>query len=371
MRKKMYNQLNENQKELWQKLGYKQPTAIQEKVFQAITTGENIIGVSPTGTGKTLAYALPLLTQIESNQTLQLIVLSPSQELAQQIGSVIREWSQNLTVQVLAGGANIKRQIENLKKRPEIIVATPGRLLEITRQSKKIKFHTVKSIVIDEADYLLVDEHLKDTRDIVKKLPSLVQFILFSATKTPRLLETEKWFGKSCQLIDVAQNSAVSHGYIVIDPRKRVEFLRKLAKNNDVYAMVFINNVINVMSVRDKLMYEQVAVSTLNSDMSHIERQKELKQFKDKQTAYLLTSDISTRGIDIDNMPLVIQYDLPWEKDIYTHRSGRTGRMVQEGLVLSLISQAQLKDYLKLVPNKQEVVEYVFTHGHMQPKNMN
>ena len=167
----------------WNEKGFKALTPIQEATKELIQNGEDVVAVSPTGTGKTLAYLLPLLEKIEVNHELQVVILVPSQELAQQIGEVIREWKlPELTMLVLAGGANVKRQIENLKKKPELVVGTPGRLTELANQ-KKLKLHKVQVLVLDEADYLLAQEHLEQTRSFIKKCPSQRQMICFSATK--------------------------------------------------------------------------------------------------------------------------------------------------------------------------------------------
>ncbi|MBS4769875.1 DEAD/DEAH box helicase [Carnobacteriaceae bacterium zg-ZUI240] len=357
-------QLNETLMARWEKAGFEKPTAIQKDVFQKIIDKQHVVAVSPTGTGKTLAYVLPLLTQIKANGELQLLVLAPSQELAQQIAMVIREWS-DVKVQAIVGGANLKRQIEGLKNKPEVIVATPGRLKELADQSKKIKFHQLQAIVIDEADYLLSDEHLKIVREIVKKAPGQVQKLFFSATTNENLLNVEKWFGVSATFVNVKEESRTTHLYLMVDERKRLNVLKKMA-NHISSALVFVQNVGELAMVYEKLMYEGIKVAVLHSDMHHIERKKAIEQLKKKEITYLLTTDVASRGIDVDSLEMVIQYNIPREQDIYMHRSGRTGRMGNQGIVLSLVNEYTLKDLKRIVPKSIQLSETQLQKGQLK-----
>lgn len=355
----MLTQLNDRLTQQWTKAGFDTPTNVQEKVFDSIIQNKHVVAVSPTGSGKTLAYSLPLLNKIEKNGELQILILAPSQELAQQIGAVLREWS-DVKVQVISGGANVKRQLEQLKNKPEIIVATPGRLNELAGQSKKIKFHQVKTVVIDEADYLLQDEHIHTVRQIVKRMPSQTQKLFFSATVNDKLLEVEKWFGVSVERINIVNESKTLHAYIKVDERKRVDLLKKLSQDVES-ALVFVKHVGELAMIYEKLAYEGVRVAALHSDMHHIERQKAMTAFKNKEITYLLTTDVASRGIDINDLELVIQLEVPREKDIYTHRSGRTGRMGKEGVVLTMVNQHSLKELQKMT----NCVEVRWHNGHL------
>ncbi|MBS4750015.1 DEAD/DEAH box helicase [Granulicatella sp. zg-ZJ] len=344
-------------------------TPIQEKCFETIKNGEDIVAVSPTGTGKTLAYILPFLDKLEKNETLQLLVLAPSQELAQQIGSVCREWL-DVTVQVITGGANVKRQIEQLKKKPEVIVGTPGRLHELMSQTKKIKCHQLKSIVLDEADYLLKEEHLHTVRDIVKRAPSQRQLLFFSATSNDTLEHISKWFNTQANFINVAhQTSNVTHGFIRVEERKRSDILRKLAYVNKMRGLVFVQNVGSLALLYEKMMFENIKVGVLHSDTHHIERKKMLDAFKEGNVTFLLTTDVASRGLDITDLPYVIQYDLPREKDIYLHRAGRTGRMGKSGCVISFVSTKQEIEYKKIVPKNTDIKEYIVKDSILQEKH--
>lgn len=336
--------------EKWRTKGFDKPTAIQEQSYDVLSKGNDVVAVSPTGTGKTLAYVLPIIERLEKNNTLQLVVLAPSQELAQQIAQVVREWSELLVV-TITGGANLKRQIENLKKKPEIIVATPGRLREIIMQSKKIKWHTVEAIVLDEADQLLKDETIGAVRDIVKKAPSQRQLVFVSATSSDKLENVSQWFNTNPTYINVENATQdVQHIYFEVQERKRAELLRKLAQVDNMKAMVFVQNIANLALLYEKMVYENIPVALLNSEQHHIKRQQAMQAFKNNEVTYLLTTDITARGMDIENLPYVINYDLPREKEIYTHRSGRTGRMGKEGAVISFVEVQKRKEYFGLLP---------------------
>ena len=190
------NQLTPELQQQWQRAGFTAPTPIQIATHPLIIDGQSLVATAPTGTGKTLAYLLPLLPKIQPQGGWQLLILVPSQELAQQIGRVVQLWATpcRLSSVVLAGGANRNRQIDKLKSKPEIIVATPGRLSELSEQSRKLKYHQIQAVVLDEADHLLVDEHIDVVRRLVGRAPASRQLLFFSATSSERLQQIERWF---------------------------------------------------------------------------------------------------------------------------------------------------------------------------------
>lgn len=356
-----------NTKTIWEQHGFHTLTPIQEKTQELIKEGTDIVAISPTGTGKTLAYVVPILERVKADRTLQALIVAPSQELAQQIGTVIREWkSPEIRVQVLAGGANVKRQVEKLKEKPEIVVGTPGRLLELSKL-RKLKLHQVELLVLDEADYLLDPEQLNNTRELVKKLPSERQVLCFSATKNKNLEEVNK----QPTFVEVSEGNAahanVIHGYIECPTRKRDEVLRKLAfSENANQALVFVNSIANAALLGEKLSFHQVPVALLSSDAHQTERKKAIDLFKKGQIPFLLSTDVAQRGIDIEELPLVIHYDIADSTDQYTHRSGRTGRMGKDGLVLSLVNDRELRD-LKKVAGKHKLVPFELYAGQLKP----
>lgn len=352
----------------WQDKGFTETTAIQAVTFVPLQAGEDLVGISPTGTGKTLAYLLPLLDNVEAIPELQVMILAPSQELAQQIGQVASEWAalKDLRVQVIIGGANQKRQLEQLKQKPQILVGTTGRILELGK-TKKIKFHQIRTVVLDEADHLLQSDQLSTTRELIKKCPSQRQLAFFSATENDTLKDINKWFNTDAQWFDMTEESKrsignVKHSYLVGPVRKRDDLLRRLAHVDGMQALVFVNAIADAAILAEKLDYHNIPVALLHSQANKEQRRQALNDFKAGRVTYLLTTDLASRGLDLEDLPAVIQFDLPESKEVYTHRAGRTGRMGKSGLVLSLIGERDARDLRKLLPDGASLKE-VFVYG--------
>lgn len=364
----MNEQLVPALQQYWEKLEYTTPSAIQNKVYQPLKEGRDVVGISPTGTGKTVAYTLPSIEQIRPKSGVQLVILAPSQELAVQVAAVVKEWGKQLelTVQTMIGGANKNRQIEKLKERPEVIVGTPGRILEIA-ETKKLKLHQVKTIILDEADQLLQQEQLNTVRQVVSKLPGERQMAFFSATSNEIMQELPKWFNVDPEWIDATDEDqskgTVTHAYIETPTRKRVEVLRRLTRMEDFRGLVFVNNVANLTLAFEKLQYEGISVAVLHAEKYKTERQHALQQFRDGKVKLLLTTDVASRGLDIRGLPYVIQYDLPLNKESYIHRSGRTARMGQKGTVLTLVNERELREFKKIISSLELTLTPLFLYG--------
>ncbi|MGY3724441.1 Superfamily II DNA and RNA helicase [Granulicatella balaenopterae] len=354
--------------QLWDSNNFEKETLIQEKTMDIIKDGKDVIGISPTGTGKTVAYLLPLIDKMEANKQLQTVVLAPSQELARQIGEVARVWckAKGLTVQVITGGVNQKRQLEQLKKKPEMVIGTVGRLVELSKV-RKLKLHQVTALVLDEADYLLKPDQIGMTRDFVKKCPSQRQMVFFSATSNETLLEAEKWFNVKPEMIDVRQekeavNANVTHGYIITPTRKRDEQLRRLAQLEGMQALVFVRSIADVAILAEKMIYRHIPVAVLSSDTNKLDRQKAMKQLRSGEVRYLIATEVAARGLDVEDLPAVIHYDVSETTESYTHKSGRTGRMGKNGLVLSLVNERELRNLKHIVP-ETVTLEELFVYG--------
>lgn len=347
-------------KEHWKGLGYNEPSAIQSKTFEPLVNNQDLVGISPTGTGKTVAYTLPVLQKIEKTSELQLLVLVPSQELAVQVASVLKEWSDQigLSVQTIIGGANRKRQIEKLKDKPEIVVGTPGRILELAKE-KKLKMHKIKTMIFDEADHLLQEEQLKAVKQIISKAPGNRQLVFYSATSNEKMETLPEWFNIEPIWIDVTEEDKskghLMHAYIETPTRKRTETLKRLVQVEHFRGLVFVNNVANLTMVYEKLLYQGVSVAVLHSEKYKTERKKALQQFRDGKIQLLLTTDLASRGLDIPELPYVIQYDLPLSKQSYIHRSGRTARMKSAGTIITLLNERELRE-LKKITSSLDVV---------------
>ncbi|MBI0578889.1 DEAD/DEAH box helicase [Neobacillus cucumis] len=347
----MLNTLKPFLQEAWQKSGFLVPTAIQTEAIPLVLEGKDLIAESPTGTGKTLAYLLPLLNKVDSSSSsLQAVVLASSQELVMQVYQEFQKWSEGSGIRgaSIIGGANVKRQLEKLKKRPHIIFATPGRLYELIKQ-KKVKMHEVKLVVLDEGDQLLIPEHLGTVQNIVKSTLADRQVVLFSATMKA---ETEKLAAdltKEPEVLRIKKDEAASSGevehiYFLAEPRDKIKLLEKIARLEGIKALSFINDIGEIQVFKEKLHFKELSVGILHSDMKKLERQATLKAFRDGKMAMLIATDVAARGLDIQGVTHVVHIDFPRNIEQYVHRSGRTGRMGANGTVISLVTEREERE---------------------------
>lgn len=355
--------MNPKFEEQFRQEGFTEPTLIQKYVYPKLVEGKNVVGLAPTGSGKTLAYSLPLLEKILPKDGSQLLIMAPSQELAAQLTNTIRPWAKLLDLSVigLLGGANVKRQIEKLKKHPEVVIGTPGRLLNLINL-KKLKLHKIESIVIDEADEMLGDEDsLNDVREIVGHCPSEAQISFFSATEAPILSELHRWFGVDVERIDVRKEDntrgEVTNYMIETPTRKRTEMLRRLGHVDDFYALVFFKQTATLRDVAEKLLHMKVPVAILSSEQRQVDRQKSLRQLRKREIRFVLTTDVAARGLDLPDLPAVVNYDLPKDTNTYIHRAGRTGRMGADGIVVNLGNEHDLRLFKQLMSGTDFVIE--------------
>lgn len=349
-------------------LGYTQPTAIQEAVYGPLAGDQNVLGLAPTGSGKTVAFTLPALANLLPGDGIQLLVLEPSQELAIQTSRVMRDWAKllDLKVAALTGGANVKRQTERLKKRPEIVVGTPGRLLNLI-QDRKLKVHLVSLIIVDEADDLLTGDTLETVRAVAQAAPADVQLGFFSATDTPILHDLKQWFGQEVTRIDVRDQDqtqgTVRHGLLEVGMGKRDQMLKRLLAMPNFRALVFFKQSNTLRHTATKFYHDHVSAASLTSDLRQVQREKALADFRQGRIRLLLTTDVAARGLDIPKLPAVINYDLPSEVNEYVHRAGRTGRMGEPGQVISLGDDHDLRDLKKLLRDTDYQLVPVYFQG--------
>ncbi|MVF16224.1 DEAD/DEAH box helicase [Fructilactobacillus sanfranciscensis] len=344
----------------FEKLGYKEQTEIQKAVYQPmIDGGEDIVGLSPTGSGKTVAFLMPILANIMAGEGTQALIVEPSQELAMQVTSIIRDWAGPFKVKILPliGGANVKRQQEQLKKRPEIVVGTPGRILGLLDE-RKLKVNHVDTVVIDEADDLLQDDSLEKARQIVAAVPRDAQVAYFSATDNEVLYNLEEVMGKPARIIDVRDldksRGVVKHGQFQVSRGKRNDVLNRLTKLTNFKALVFFNQQTELNRAFNYFKHQGYApVEKLSGEENKMQREKALRNFRKGQTKLLLTTDVAARGLDIPKLPAVVNYDLPKEANTYIHRVGRTGRMGEPGLVINFGDDHDLRDLKKLLRDEE------------------
>ncbi|MFD1124322.1 DEAD/DEAH box helicase [Lentilactobacillus raoultii] len=353
-------------KEYAKKLGYQQWTAIQKAVYTPLISGENVVGIAPTGSGKTVAFTLPLLERLRGSQGLGLIVIEPSAELAMQTQKTLLEWGKliGLTVQGVVGGANLGRQIDRLKDHPNVLVGTTGRLMNLL-ELDKLKLETVQAIVIDEADNLLSEETLDPIRTLVDRAPDEVQLGFFSATQNDSLRHVNRWFNQKMTTIDVTSiddtRGKVRHGQLEVSNRKKEQMLLRFLHLDDFKALVFFNQVSTLQKVSGFLIHRHVReTAKLTSEQNQTSRQNALRDFRKGKVRLLLTTDVAARGIDIPKLPAVINFDLPRDEKTYTHRVGRTGRMHQAGLVINMGDDHDLRRIKQLVRDQFDLSPIYF-----------
>ena len=309
-------------------------TTIQEAAFDPIKNGKSLLGISPTGSGKTLAYLWPSLLTLTPKKAQQLLILAPNTELAGQIFEVAKEWAQplNLTAQLFLSGSSQKRQIERLKKGPEIIIGTPGRVFDLVKL-KKIKMMNVNTIVLDEFDDLLGKSQIHFVENIVKRVP------------------------RDHQMIDLSKQTVdtISHYYITVAKRERGELLRKFSNIPNFRGLVFFNRLSDLGANEERLQFSGASAVSLASDVNIKFRKVILEKFKNHEISLLLATDLVARGIDIELLETVINFDLPRDKDAYNHRPGRTGRMGKNGIVVTFISHPEELKKLKKFAHVSEV----------------
>ncbi|WP_433957421.1 DEAD/DEAH box helicase [Cytobacillus horneckiae] len=343
--------LNSFIQEVWNQSGFQKPTTIQEKTIPAVLEGKDLIAESPTGTGKTLAYLLPVLAKIDvEKKAVQTVILASSQELVMQILQEVQQWgaSSGIRAASFIGGANVKRQMEKLKKHPHIAIGTPGRMLELIKQ-KKLKMHEVKTVVLDEGDQLLVREHEETVKNIVKATLSERQVLLFSATMPAHVEKVAKELMKDPAIIKVKKDETieaedVNHIYFVAEMRDKIKLLEKLSRMDGLKGLVFVKDIPNLTIINEKLHFNGIQASALHGELNKLDRQTSMKNFRSNQTNLLLSTDVAARGLDIKGITHVIHFDFPRDVNQYVHRSGRTGRFGASGTVISLVTNNEERD---------------------------
>lgn len=365
--------------EIWQQRikteGFEQATLIQKKVFSVLYQEKNLVGIAPTGTGKTLAYLLPTLLNVEPKQGNQLLIVTPSQELGVQVANVARNWASDLGLQVqsLIGGANKKRQIEKLKTKPEVLVGTPGRLVELIKE-KKVKAAHIQTVILDEADQLLQEGALGFMQSLLKSIPQTSQYAFFSATGTKALPAIKQLFQDELPVIDVTKeedsNRQVAHYYLVYPTRRTVEALRRMGNITDFQGLVFFNEVQDLGSAAEKLQYHQLPVASLASDQPKMMRKQALENFRQKKLVELLTTDVASRGLDIADLFYVINAEVPTSQESYLHRSGRIGRMGKSGAVITIVQENTLPELKKITKSLDLPLQEIYLYeGHLTTEN--
>lgn len=341
--------------QVMEKQGMNDPTAIQQQVIPKILQGVHLVGQAPTGTGKTLAYLLPLLQMLDASlPQVQAVVLAPTYELGMQIArvaeQVIRLSGLALRSQALIGGANIARQMDKLKQKPQLIIGSTGRMLELSRKGK-LKLVHVKTLVLDEFDRMLDDQNVPHLRDFLDGLPeeSKLQFLFFSATAPKKALERADFLNHP-EVIRVKESpeelSRRAHFCCMVPFRDKVAMVRKLTRRLGVKrGLVFIHRAFDAERTLSKLQYEGIRAGSLLGHSGKMERKQAIADFERGKLQLLLSTDLAARGLDMEGIDYVFNLDLPDSAQIYQHRAGRTARAGASGTVITL---ADAKEAVKL-----------------------
>ncbi|WP_088008228.1 DEAD/DEAH box helicase [Indiicoccus explosivorum] len=359
--------------EKWNKAGFGAPLPVQAEMIPEMLAGNDVVAQSPTGSGKTLAYLLPVLEKTDpSKQQVQAMIVAPSQELAMQIVNVLRDWTAGTGISVaqLIGGANVQRQIEKLKKKPAIVVGTPGRLNELVK-NKKLKVHEISTIVLDEGDQLLSREHRGAIRDLIERTQHGRQLVLVSATVTEEIeLVADRLMDKPARITitaeDLPEFGDVLHSFIKIEERDKTDMLRRLSHVEGMKGLAFINSLDQLLMKESKLSYRDAGVVTLHAEMKKEERKRALDAFRSGEVPILLATDVAARGLDVEGVTHVIHVDVPKTYEQYLHRSGRTGRAGADGEALTLLSYADERQYKRIAKELQsKPVQKIWHRGRL------
>lgn len=328
---------------------YEEMTEVQESVIPLALEGHDIIAQAPTGTGKTMAFAIPLLEMVDSSSDkVQAIILAPTRELAVQITEEIQEvgsFQKNIRITSVYGGEYIERQIRDLKARPQIVVATPGRLMDHMRR-RTIRLQDVKMFVLDEADEMLNMGFREDIDTILADVAGDHQTMLFSATISKGIEEIARLYLKDPKVIKITKSeltvSLIEQKYILLEEKDKVEVMSRIIDINDYkLVMVFCNTKRAVDEVSSQLLQRGFMVEALHGDMKQMQRDRVMNRFREGQINILVASDIAARGLDVDDVDVVFNYDVPTDEEYYVHRIGRTGRAKRTGLAVSLVTKKE------------------------------
>lgn len=334
--------------------GYTKPSPIQAESIPVILNGQDVMAAAQTGTGKTAGFTLPILTLLEKGDRPQgnqvrALILTPTRELAAQVHANVQAYGKNtrLRTAVVFGGVKINPQMQKLRSGVDILVATPGRLLDLYNQNA-VRFNQLEIFVLDEADRMLDMGFIHDIKRIIKVLPQKRQNLLFSATFSPEIRNLAKGLVNDPVEISVDPENTtaerVEHSIYEVDKSKKTRVLTHLIKENHwQQVLVFVRTKHGANRLVKHLENEKIHSAAIHGNKSQGARTRALAEFKTGEIRVLVATDIAARGIDIDLLPLVVNFDLPHVSQDYVHRIGRTGRAGNEGLAISLVSSDEFK----------------------------
>jgi ATP-dependent RNA helicase DeaD len=360
-------------------LGFTDPTPIQQAAIPLLLAGRDLIGQAQTGTGKTAAFGLPLLQRVTPRQKgVQALVLAPTRELAIQVAEAIQRYGQGRGISVLAvyGGQSYQLQLRSLRQGVEVIVGTPGRLLDLTNQGS-LDLSTVQTVVLDEADEMLSMGFVEDIELILDRIPTERQTMLFSATISKRVQGLSARYLRDPETVSITPKqltgATIEQRYYLVNQQDKVNALTRLFEMETIdSALIFVRTRLGTGELANQLTSRGFAAEPLNGDLSQDARIQVLTRYRNGQVKVLVATDVAARGLDIDDISHVFNFDLPDDPEVYVHRVGRTGRAGREGIAISLLTPKdrwqlrRIEDYTRFKLNKAELPTIQQIENHRQ-----
>jgi ATP-dependent RNA helicase RhlE len=342
-----------------EELEYQNPTAIQKKLIPLALKGIDVIGGSKSGTGKTDAFILPVVQKLTKiikleHRVPRALIIAPTSELASQISHIVEVYTKYLDITniTISGGINKSKQIGILANGVDIIVATPGRLIDLHKK-QKVLLNSITTIILDEADSMLDDGFLEQITYLTSQCAKQRQIMMFSATISQNIKKLAKKFMNNPITIEVSQRrdviDTINHKSYKVDKNRKTELLVKILKSiGNKQGMVFVSTKEEANEINNHLFLKSIRAITVHSDIKKNDRLKAFTIFRNQKVQVIVTTDISARGIDINNLPYVLNYSLPKSTDEFTHRCGRTGRAGKSGNVITLLTTDDYNFFTKI-----------------------
>ncbi|MBU1120291.1 MAG: DEAD/DEAH box helicase [archaeon] len=356
--------INDDIKKALQRKGFSEASEIQEKVIPEALSGKDIVGKSRTGTGKTAAFAIPIIEKTVPGQGFSTLVVVPTRELARQVKEEIASIAINSNIKTIAvfGGQNIRMQIDLLRRKPEIIVGTPGRLLDFISR-RVIGLEKVRFLVLDEADKMFDMGFREDVEKIISFIPRERQTMLFSATMPAEILSLiERYMNPDKLVFDLSEDNAPVHEvdqfYVMVDKRQKIDALQRVIDNSDSKILVFCRTKRTVDWLEMQLSRRRISAVAIHGDKPQSARNRIIENFKSSREGVLIATDIVARGIHVDDIDYVINFDFPQEAETYIHRIGRTARQGRKGTAISFCSNLlELNSIERVVARNNTVIQ--------------
>lgn len=347
-------------------LGFEEPMPIQEKVIPVLLNGDHdVVALAQTGTGKTAAYGLPVIQRLDTLANVpQALVLAPTRELCLQIAADLADYSKyinNLVILPVYGGSSIESQIRAMRKGVQVVVATPGRLIDLLNRSV-VSLENVHTVVLDEADEMLNMGFVDSINDILSHVPADRKMLLFSATMPNEVAKIARLYMHNPEEVVVGTRNEgaanVRHIYYMVNARDKYPALKRVVDNTpNIYAIVFCRTRRDTQEIADNLIRDGYNAEALHGDLSQQQRDIVMKKFRDRVVPILVATDVAARGLDVDDLTHVINFGLPEDTAVYTHRSGRTGRAGKNGVSVAIIhsrEKGRLREIERIIGKKFE-----------------